>query len=96
MGTVSCGRCTAVERSTVGDDRTISIKFDSKDGNCKRRDAESIGLIVTELVNSLEHAFDETTKDGDIKVSYDVSVLCCRQPRLDAWYFLSARSTVAS
>jgi two-component sensor histidine kinase len=50
----------------------------------KGRDAESIGLIATELVNSLEHAFDETTKDGEIKVSYDVSVLCCRQPRLDA------------
>ena len=43
-------------------------------GNCKRRDAESIGLIVTELlINSLKHAFDETTKDGEIKVSYDVS-----------------------
>lgn len=30
--------------------------------------------MVTELViNSLKHAFDATTKDGEIKVSYDVS-----------------------
>lgn len=58
----------------IGDNRSISIKFNGKGGNCKRRDAESIGLIVTELViNSLKHAFDETTKDGEIKVSYDVS-----------------------
>jgi anti-sigma regulatory factor (Ser/Thr protein kinase) len=56
------------------DSNAISIKFNGKGGNCKRRDAESIGLIVTELViNSLKHAFDETTRDGEIKVSYDVS-----------------------
>jgi two-component sensor histidine kinase len=31
-------------------------------------------LIVTELViNSLKHAFDEDTKDGQITVAYDVS-----------------------
>ncbi len=56
------------------DSNAISIKFNDKGGNCKRRDAESIGPIVTELViNSLKHAFDETTKDGEINVSYDVS-----------------------
>jgi chemotaxis protein methyltransferase CheR len=38
------------------------------------RNAESIGLIVTELViNSLKHAFDETTKGGEITVACDVS-----------------------
>ena len=43
-------------------------------GTSGRRDAESIGLIVTELViNSLKHAFNQTTKDGAISVSYDVS-----------------------
>jgi len=43
-------------------------------GNSSRRDAESIGLIVTELViNSLKHAFNETTKGGEITVAYDVS-----------------------
>src|SRR3984885_15456805 len=66
--------CTALAQSMIGDNRSISIKFNGKGGNCKRRDAESIGLIVTELViNSLKHAFDETTKGGEIKVSYDVS-----------------------
>ena len=43
-------------------------------GASTRRDAESIGLVVTELViNSVKHAFKDTTKDGAIKVSYDVS-----------------------
>jgi hypothetical protein len=41
----------------------------------KGRDAESIGLIATELViNFLKHAFDATTKVGEISVSYDVSL----------------------
>jgi len=36
--------------------------------------AESLGLIVTELViNALKHAFDEKTKDGRITVAYDVA-----------------------
>jgi len=66
--------CTALAQSMIGDNRPISIKFNGKGGSCKRGDAESIGLIVTELViNSLKHAFDDTTKDGEIKVSYDVS-----------------------
>lgn len=54
--------------------RLISIKFDGKGGTSARRDAESIGLIVPELViNSLKHAFKDTTKGGAITVSYDVS-----------------------
>jgi chemotaxis protein methyltransferase CheR len=58
----------------IGDDRPISIKFNGSGGHSTRGDAESIGLIVTELViNSLKHAFDLTTKDGEIRVSYDVS-----------------------
>jgi two-component sensor histidine kinase len=74
MGPYLATLCKALAQSMIGDNRSISIKFNGKGGNCKRRDAESIGLIVTELViNSLKHAFDETTKDGEIKVSYDVS-----------------------
>src|ERR1700720_4067988 len=57
--------CTALAQSMTSDNRRISIKFNGKGGSATRRDAESIGLIVTELViNSLKHAFDETTKDG--------------------------------
>jgi chemotaxis protein methyltransferase CheR len=66
--------CAALAKSMIGDNRLISIKFDGKGGTSTRRDAESIGLIVTELIiNSLKHAFKDTTKDGAIKVSYDVS-----------------------
>jgi len=74
MGQYLATLCSALAQSMISDNRPISIKFNGKGGSCKRRDAESIGLIVTELViNSLKHAFDETTRDGEIKVSYDVS-----------------------
>jgi two-component sensor histidine kinase len=74
MGPYLATLCTALAQSMIGDNRPVSIKFNGTGGHCTRRDAESIGLIVTELViNSLKHAFDETTKDGDIRVSYDVS-----------------------
>jgi two-component sensor histidine kinase len=66
--------CAALAQSMISDNRPISIKFDGKGGASSRRDAESIGLIVTELViNSLKHAFKDTSKDGAIRVSYDVS-----------------------
>jgi two-component sensor histidine kinase len=66
--------CAALAQSMISDNRPISIKFDGKGGTSSRRDAESIGLIVTELViNSLKHAFKDTNKDGAIRVSYDVS-----------------------
>src|SRR6202043_1336225 len=66
--------CAALAQSMISDNRPISIKFNGKGGSATRRDAERIGLIVTELViNSLKHAFDETTKEGEIRVSYDVS-----------------------
>src|SRR5258708_26429156 len=62
MGPYLATLCTALAQSMIGDNRPISIKFDGKGGNCKRRDAESIGLIVPELViNSLNHASDATT-----------------------------------
>jgi two-component sensor histidine kinase len=74
MGPYLATLCKALAQSIIGDNRPISINFDGGGGDSTRRDAESIGLIVTELViNSLKHAFDETTKDGEIRVSYDVS-----------------------
>lgn len=66
--------CAALAQSMISDNRPISIQFDGKGGTSSRRNAASIGLIVTELViNSLKHAFKDTSKDGAIRVSYDVS-----------------------
>ena len=74
MGPYLATLCTALAQSMIRDNRRISIKFNGAGGNSTRRDAESIGLIVTELViNSLKHAFNETTKGGEITVAYDVS-----------------------
>jgi chemotaxis protein methyltransferase CheR len=59
----------------IGDSRDVVLKV--KGGNTESassRNAESIGLIVTELViNSLKHAFSDNTKDGQIIVAYEVS-----------------------
>jgi two-component sensor histidine kinase len=76
MGPYLSTLCTALAQSMIGDNRPISIKVggNGNGGIASSRSAESIGLIVTELViNSLKHAFDETTKGGEITVSYDVS-----------------------
>jgi two-component sensor histidine kinase len=66
--------CNALASSMIADDRPISIKVSGDAGNATCRAAESIGLIVTELViNSLKHAFNGVRKGGQITVSYDVS-----------------------
>jgi two-component sensor histidine kinase len=73
MGPYLATLCSALAQSMISDSRSISIKV-SGSGVSTSRSAESIGLIVTELViNSLKHAFEETTKDGVITVTYDVS-----------------------
>lgn len=64
--------CAALSYSMVGDNRPISIAVRGDGGVVVARKAESLGLIVTELViNSLKHAFNHT-RDGLIVVSYDV------------------------
>src|SRR6202161_3397573 len=66
--------CEALTNSMIGDGEPISLKVLGKGGVSTCANAESLGLIVTELViNALKHAFNETTKDGQITVSYDVS-----------------------
>jgi chemotaxis protein methyltransferase CheR len=58
----------------IGENRPISLKVSGESGSATSRQAESLGLIATELViNSLKHAFSENTKDGQITVAYDVS-----------------------
>ena len=66
--------CEALSHSMIGDNRAISLKVRGEGGSASCRDAESLGLIVTELViNSLKHAFSENSKNGQITVSYDTA-----------------------
>ena len=66
--------CEALTHSMISDGQSVSLKVRGKGGVSSCANAESLGLIVTELViNSLKHAFDENTEDGQITVAYDVS-----------------------
>jgi two-component sensor histidine kinase len=66
--------CEALADSMIGEDQSISLKVLGEGGSATCRDAESLGLIVTELViNALKHAFSAETKAGRITVSYEVS-----------------------
>ena len=66
--------CEALGQSMIGDNRAIVLNVRGDEKTATSRDAESIGLIVTELViNAIKHAFNGTTKDGRIAVAFDVS-----------------------
>src|SRR6202020_2711895 len=66
--------CEALAHSMIGEDQSISLKVLGKGGIATCRDAESLGLIVTELViNSLKHAFTDDRRGGQIIVAYEVS-----------------------
>jgi chemotaxis protein methyltransferase CheR len=65
--------CAAISNSMIGDNQRITIEARG-DGRATSREAESLGLIVTELViNCLKHAFTDDTTDGLITVAYEVS-----------------------
>jgi two-component sensor histidine kinase len=66
--------CEALSHSMIGDDRPLILKVVGEGGIATCRDAESLGLIVTELViNSLKHAFTDDRRGGQIIVAYEVS-----------------------
>ena len=66
--------CGALTHSMIDDSMSISLKVLGKGGTSTCANAESLGLIVTELViNALKHAFNDDTKNGEITVAYDVS-----------------------
>jgi two-component sensor histidine kinase len=66
--------CDALAHSMIGEDQSISLKVLGTGGIATCRNAESLGLIVTEVViNALKHAFNAHTKNGQITVSYEVS-----------------------
>lgn len=66
--------CEALARSMIGEDRLVTLKVRGDGGEASCRTAESLGLIVTELViNSLKHAFTDIQRAGEILVAYDVA-----------------------
>ena len=68
--------CEALAASMIGEGRQISLNVVGEGGSVNCRDAESLGLITTELViNSLKHAFRDDIIDGQITVAFDVSGL---------------------
>jgi two-component sensor histidine kinase/PAS domain-containing protein len=65
--------CESLAHSMIGDSRPISLKFIGEGGSATSRQAESLGLIVTELVmNALKHAFPDEKIEGQITVAYEV------------------------
>jgi chemotaxis protein methyltransferase CheR len=65
--------CETLAASMIGDARPVSLKVVGAGGVATSREAESLGLIVTELVmNALKHAFPEDKIDCRISVAYEV------------------------
>jgi two-component sensor histidine kinase len=71
--------CDSLATSMIGDSRPISLTVSGGGGSTTSREAECLGLIVTELVmNALKHAFptnkgDGRMTDGRITVGYDTA-----------------------
>ena len=66
--------CETLATSMIGDIRPISLKVCGDGGSATSRQAECLGLIVTELVmNALKHAFPDDKSDGRITVGYDAA-----------------------
>jgi two-component sensor histidine kinase len=64
---------TTLSTSMIGDNREVTIKVVGEGGTATSREAESLGLIATELVmNALKHAFPPEKSNGRIVIAYDV------------------------
>ena len=66
--------CATLAASMIGDSRPITLKVIAGEGHATSRHAESLGLIVTELVmNALKHAFPDPKIVGEINVTYETA-----------------------
>jgi two-component sensor histidine kinase len=66
--------CKTLAVSMIGDSRSVSLKVMGEGGDATSRQAESLSLIVTELVmNALKHAFPDEKVEGQITVTYDIA-----------------------
>jgi two-component sensor histidine kinase len=65
--------CETLAASMIGGERPISLKVIGEGGGATTRQAESLGLIATELVmNALKHAFPANKTDCRIIMAFDV------------------------
>ena len=65
--------CDSLATSIIGDTRSISLKVSNTEGSATLREAESLGLITTELImNACKHAFPREKTDARIIVAFEV------------------------
>jgi chemotaxis protein methyltransferase CheR len=66
--------CETLATSMIEDNRPIKLKVIGDAGTATSREAESLGLITTELVmNALKHAFADEKIKGVITVGYETA-----------------------